>query len=547
MQFVFSGVPFHSYESSSNAQREITLITTISMIICIIIFIIVFRSLVPVLASVLNISIAIFFAAASVLLVFREIHILTFVFGTTLIGIGLDYSIHYFINWKGNRALDTGTSVRSHILQSITMSFISSEICFIALLFAPFMILKQFAVFLSVGLLSAYMTVICLLPSMIRVPSLEKRFFKKSSAAEKRFAIFVRFPRKAILIGMIILSLAGIGVNWRRIRIENNLSALYTMSDRLIESEKTAAQVLKHGSTGWYFIVTGNTVEEVLRHEEQLRLRLDNEIVQGTMKSYMASSLFIPSEQTQRENYAAAEKLLPLAEFQFAALGFPSEYAGMFLRNFTSASEIVISPEGDIPNYLKEIISNLWIGKVGDRYYSCVLPLHTSTEEPFREIASEMDNVFFVNKVKDIGTELNALTRMIFLLLLAAFAVIIIVIRLIYPWKETLKIALIPLIAMLLTLTVLTFKAIPLGFFPAVSIILILGLGLDYMFYMVESDKSATPALTILAIVLSFVTTTVSFGALTLSNFMPVHVFGLTVFIGLTTTFAASMLMTKDK
>jgi predicted exporter len=547
LQFVFSGVPFHSYESSSNAQREISLITIISMIICIIIFVAIFRSLLPVIVSVLNVSISLLFAVVSVLLLFREIHILTFVFGTTLIGIGLDYSIHYFINWKANRLLKTGIAVRSHVFRSITMSFVSSEICFAALLFAPFVILNQFAVFLMIGLLSSYMTVMCLLPSLISMPSLEKRVLTKLSGVEKLFAGFMRLPRKAVLIGMIILSLAVIGINRQKIRIENNLSALYSMSGTLIESEKTAAQVLNHGSTGWYFIVTGNTTEEVLRHEEQLRVRLDNEIAQGNMSSYMASSLFIPSRQTQMENYAAAEKLLPLAESQFAALGFSSDAVNLFLQDFSSASNNFISPEKKIPEYLQEITSHLWIGSIGEKYYSCVLPLHTSVEEPFREIASELDFVFFVNKVKDIGTELNVLTKTIFWLLLAAFAVIVIVIRFLYPWKETLKIAVIPLIAMLVILSVLSCNNIPLGFFPAVSILLILGLGLDYMFYVVESETSRTPIITILAIVLSFATTLISFGALSLSNFIPVHMFGLTVFIGLTTTFVTSMLISKRK
>ena len=67
--------------------------------------------------------------------------------------------------------------------------------------------------------------------------------------------------------------------------------------------------------------------------------------------------------------------------------------------------------------------------------------------------------------------------------------------------------------------------------------ILVFGLGLDYVIYMIENEKrneeSENARLEPFAITLSFVTTAVSFGALALSNFMPVHLIGLSIFIGL--------------
>jgi predicted exporter len=77
-----------------------------------------------------------------------------------------------------------------------------------------------------------------------------------------------------------------------------------------------------------------------------------------------------------------------------------------------------------------------------------------------------------------------------------------------------------------------------------VGLILVFGLGLDYMFYIAESETTQRGdlSLTKLAIFLSFATTALSFGALALSGFVPVHVFGLTVFTGLATAYAGAML-----
>ena len=177
LTFYFSGIPFHSYESSSNAQREISIISTAALFIILTLFIYVFRSALPVLFSLLAVIISLAAAAATALLVFREIHILTFVFGTTLIGIGVDYSVHFFVHWKGNTGLKDGYAIRSYISKSMLMCFISSQICFFVFLFAPFPILRQFAVFSMAGILSSFLTAFCIYP-LLKVPDEGKRILK---------------------------------------------------------------------------------------------------------------------------------------------------------------------------------------------------------------------------------------------------------------------------------------------------------------------------------------------------------------------------------
>jgi predicted exporter len=288
-----------------------------------------------------------------------------------------------------------------------------------------------------------------------------------------------------------------------------------------------------------------------LEHEEQLRSRLDLEITQGNLQSYLAVSVFIPSIAVQRRNYEAAKALLPLASRQFEYLGFPQESVDIFRQHFAAAQETYMSPEGDIPEFLKDLTANLWIGKAGTHYYTCVLPLHTKNEAVFRAIAADLDSSFFVNKVQDIGRELNALTRIMLLLFAAAYVLISGIVSFFYTRSQALRICAIPLLLILVSLAVLAYMDIPLGFFSVVGMVLVFGLGLDYMFYMTESEKQAVGTggtnagcgLTVLGIVLSFVTTGLSFGALVLSSFVPVHIFGLTVFVGLSAAFISALLL----
>ncbi|MDR1411834.1 MAG: MMPL family transporter, partial [Spirochaetaceae bacterium] len=528
LSFVYSGGPFHSYESSSGAQREISLISTVTLLIIIFLFLYVFRSPLPIIVSVAAACLSILSAVTAVLLFFREVHVLSFVFGTTLIGTCVDYSIHYFIHWKGNPLFKSGLEIRRFIIKGILLSFISTEVCFAALFFAPFIILKQFAVFSFAGLLSSFLSVsfvypfIALPPENRRVLSLpggparnsvsEGGACYQEAGAGNRAAVRppcagasspaesrvrgLRLPppgtafRKAFLALIFIVSLVLLAANRNKLRVENDIRGLYTMTGNLMESERIAAGALNLGSAGWYFIVAGSSPEEVLQNEEALRARLDEGIKAGVLKSYLASSLFVPSRKTQELNYRAARNLLPLADSQFAALGFPPDSAEAFRRDFEAARDNYVLPPGvpvkigegasgggNIPAYLMELVSNVWIGEADGACYSCVLPLHAPDEAAFRAIAEETENVFFVNKVRDIGDELDKLTRIMLFLFLGAYLFIALVVKRFYSWVKTLRICLVPFLLVLVTITMLACLDIPLGFFPVVGLILVFGLG----------------------------------------------------------------------
>jgi len=544
LEFYFSGLSFHSYENASNAQREISLISTITIILILIMFLYAFRSLMPVFFSVLAAGISLGVAAAAALLVFREIHITTFVFGTTLIGTCVDYSAHFFVHWKGNRALKTGNEIRSHISKSIIMSFISTEICFCVFLFAPFLILKQFAVFSMAGLLSSFLTCFCIFP-MLKMPEEKKRrfaLFEGKIFIRLKNMSLPRFIRPALAAALPTVILVILVINFSSVKIENDLSSMYTISASMLESEKRAAQVLDYGSTGWYFIVAGSSPEETLENEERLTARLKEEITRGNLVSFLGTSLFVPSIKKQKETYISMKALLPLVPAQFEYLGFSSHYAQAFVDEFNAFTRYCL-PE-DAPSLAG--ISKLWIGQSingEDCYYSCVLPLKPGDEAVFRLIADEFDSVYFVNKEKDIRRDLDILTRTILLFFLAACFVVSITVFVVYSWRDSLKICAVPLLLILSALAALSVNKIPLGFFSVAALVLVFGLGLDYIFYMIGRKHGEEIRLTSLAVVLSFLTTLLSFGALVLSNFTPTHIFGLTVSAGLCAAFIFAMLL----
>lgn len=543
IEFIYSGVPFHSYESSSKAQSEITVISTVSMILVILLCFFVFRNLLPVGFSVGAILISVLFALSSVLVVFKEIHILTFVFGTTLIGTCLDYSVHFFVRWKGEAALKSGIEIRKKLLKGLTLSLVSTEICYLLLFFAPFALLKQVAIFSFTGILSSYLTVICLFP-LLKVPEKNRqiKFLQnrqsgliKENVRRTVFAFFV------VAIGVTAV------IFYKNVKVENDLKSFYSMKGNLLESEITANRILNSGSSGWYFIVKGQTKDELLENEFNFCKKLDDYIsdCKDREMTYNSVTKFVPPKSEQKKSYNAVRNLLQYAEDQFLLLGYDSKEAKILAQNFKTEYDekngSFLDFETDTPEFIKSAVASLWVGEVDSEWFSIVMPMHFKDSEFCKNLTLEDDNVFFMNKMSDVSNELNVLTRLILVFLVMAFVVMAAVLKIFYKWKEVLKIILIPLITVFTCITLLTAFKIPLGFFSVTGIILVFGLSIDYIIYAVENSER----LNTLAIFLSFVSSALSFGALALSSFAPVFMFGFTVSVGLTTAFLCTMLVKK--
>lgn len=539
VEFVFFGTPFHSYKSSASASSEISVISTVSMLAVLVILLVVFKSGLPIVCSMLSILLSIGAAFCATHLFFGNMHVITLVFGTSLIGSSIDYSLHFFINWKGNRSLSSGEKIRRHIFEGLILALISTEICYAVLFFAPFVLLKQMALFSFAGILSSFLTATGLFP-VFKLPDDKKRtiqFFDKVSAlpcfnsGSRKIKIFKSaFPFLLFVICAFVLCF-----NCKNVKIENNISNLYKMEGRLKHDTIRAYKILNYNPTSW-LIVSGDSAEEVLQMEEK--------ITETIPDRFVCTSRFIPSEKSQRESVEAVKNLIPYFDSNllsyYEEFGLGKETGVNYKAQLESIkTEDFLTPESEIPDTLKSLLSKLWIGEIDGKYYSVILPSQVSDEGFYIELADSDTSVFYENKVKDVSSSLDHLTQLIAVMFAIAFIVIIILMKFFYTWKETVKIASIPFLSVLVILSVFSLLNLKIEFFCITGIILVFGLGLDYIIYRLENKGNK---LETFAIVLSFVTTAVSFGALALSSFVPVHVLGLAIFSGLTTAFVLAML-----
>ncbi len=550
--FVFSGTPFHSHESSTSASREISVIATVSMLAVIILLIFIFRSVKPLAFSVGSILVSIGIAVLATLTVFHKMHVITLVFGTSLIGSCIDYSLHFFTHWAGNKELKSSIEIRNHIFSSLLMAIVSTGICFAILIFAPFTILKQMSLFCLTGLVSSFLTTVAVYP-YIKLPASRGNVRFTDGFAKVISRLERKWVGRTVIIILFVFSILSIAAFHKNVKIKNNLLTLYDMKGQLLQNEITASQVIQYTPGGWY-IISGETEEEVLLNEEKLRREFEE--LTGGEVGYVSTSSFVPSKAMQEKSRRAYKKLLELAPEQLSALGFDD------LENFDALMALIADCEatennfvsfeaGNVPQFIESAISSAWLGKVDGKYFTVLLPTKVTDYKKYRSLADSDDSIYFISKSQDISVDLDNLTKMIFKFFIVAYILMFIMLRFFYTWKQSFKIISVPLLIIMVVVAVFAACNIDMEFFSVTGLILVFGLGLDYIIYMMENEKKvaesersecieATAVLEPFATMVSFVTTIISFGALALSSFKPVHLIGLSIFIGLFTAYISS-------
>lgn len=523
LQIEKSGVPFHSYSSSKEAKWEVAWISGVSIVVILLLLLAAFRSPVPLLATLASIFIAILSAVGATLAVFREIHIFTFVFGASIIGVSIDYALHRFAE-------------REFPLKGVLLGFATTELSYIALTIVDFPVLRQMAFFSMVGLLSALLSVLLVFPKISS--RFEIRAHYPSGIMQAILAAYSKAERIPPVARYVIYALAAAALipGFSKLQIQTDLKALYKPTAELAASEAKAAQWMRSGFSPSYFIVTGSSEEEVLEREESLAEKLRAAEKDSLLKSHLAVSEIRHSEKYREKMDSLLSKALPIRQRELCRL----------LKVNPSKSEDSESG-GNVPNLDshesslsmgRQMERSLWIGKIGDSYYSSVIPLHASESFDIRQFADVENGVFAVNKMQEVNAALTELSLTELSLIAFAYFAMFFVLSFVFTWRDSLRIVRAPILACLFTLSVFGYAGIPVNFFAITGLILVLGIGIDYALFFKDARNRADE--TAFVVLLSALTTLSSFGTLSFSHFAPVSVFGLSVLLGISACFLLS-------
>ncbi len=525
-----SGVVLHAAEGAQRAQREIAWFGTLGTVAIVVLMLAVFRSLWPLLLTLGILALASAAAASVCQAVFGNVHLLTLTFGTSLIGVAVDYALHYF----SHRLADT-PSAPHELTPALLLGCCTTITGYLALLIAPIAGMRQIALYSAVGLLVACAAVLLLLPHIntrtrARVPTWARRL---------NGVYLTSRVRMWLLLGMACITAMGL----TKLRVLDDVRTLQRPSPTVVAAEQQLRQVLQSGFDTRFLLVTGKSEEQVLAREEQLRTRMPALQRRGVLADHFAVSQSLPSLARQAQNRQLLAQYVAGNDGALArilkTLGFPTDQVAQRVAAYQAALQKNYLPRDWLASAASEPWRTLWLQLPSGEAASIVLLRELHDAAALRSAIQDLPGVRFVDQVSEINRVLRQFRRTMMAVLFAVAGIVLIVLLARYRSANALTTALPAIGSVLLTTALLGLIGEPLTLFNSLALLLVLGMGDDFAIFLREDQHAATT----LAVVLCSLTTLLSFGLLAFSSVPFVHSIGLTITIGIACALPLSLLL----
>ena len=473
-----AGTPIHTYQTSISSSVSINIICFLITVLIIFLTYYYFRSFKILLPIALSILFGFLAGFAISKTIFSTFHIITFLFGTTLIGIGIDYSYHYIFSENFDKSF----------VKDLTLSLLSTMMAFSLLYFLKIDILNQIATFTNAGLAAIYIFILTIYPC-IKFPK-SVRFFK------------FQFNKK-IKISVIIFVIFSIITGLLKVNFDDSLTSLYTPAKNLLKAEKLFNKISnQEGVKGVILAVKGESLQKILENEESVTSLLDKKGI-----NYLCISKFIPSIKRQEENETLT-KLLYENNLK--------NYKGILSdKQINLLINEVYKPQGieiEDFSFFKDLLLNN----------------NTSIIISFSDFIPEVNkNIEIVDFQGTVSKYLREYRIGFLKILPIIYLLLYFILVLSYGYKQALKMFLPLLISSVFVIAFVSLIGIDLNLFNLLGLLLALGFTVDYsIFGRKNLVKNET------AIFLACITTALSFLLLSFTTFKLISTLALTTSLG---------------
>ncbi|WP_227977788.1 MMPL family transporter [Arenimonas daejeonensis] len=476
LEVLRSGVPLHAEAAAAQASREVNTIGLGSLAAVVLLVWLSFRSLRPILLVALSLLVGVAAGVAATALVFGQVHLLTPLFGASLVGVAEDYGIHYFASRQATPGQAPRSLLRA-LLPGLALALVTSALAYLALGLAPFPGLRQMALFSATGLVAAFLTVVLWFPWLDRGTPRTSRF---AHAVAGSLAIWPRWRPGAGGYVMAAVVLAFIAGGLSQLRVDDDLRSLQSSPPALLAQDQALGRKLGLPSPAQYFLVSGDDPETLRQAEEALTDRLAPLVQAGELGGWRAVSDWLPSTARQQ----ADARLVATAEHAArsraaAALDEPVPPA--------DSTHPPLTPDDWLVHPVSAPLRPLWLGEVDGQWGSVVL-----LEGPDRAalpalatLGEQLPGVRWVDRTATYSRLLGEYRQKMGGLLLAGYAAVALALFLRFrghAWRALLPTAL----AAALSLATLGWLGVPLQLFGVLAQLLLLGMGVDYGIFLLE-------------------------------------------------------------
>lgn len=521
-QMLLAGVPLHAEAAATQAHGEINTIGWCSLAGVLLLAWLAFRSVRPVALVGLSLLVGTAVALSVTALFFDQVHLLTLVFGASLVGVAEDYGIHYFAARQGEPDRTPHALMRA-LQPALWLALGTSVIAYVALGAAAFPGLRQMALFSVVGLAAAMLTVVCWFPWLDRGQVPQSRIAHRIG---QTLNVWPRW-RAASWGSALLCALMAAGI-WLvgGVNIQDDVRQLQNGNPSLIAQQRQVGEMLGLPSPAQFYLVKGSDAQQVLQREEALKARLDALVPQHQLAGYTAVSDWVPSAQRQAQD-AALVRSVQADVLQ----GINAQLGEAFVPPPVKATASL-----DVQDWLAQPIAAaarpLWLGTYDGATRSMLMLRGVQGQAALPALAAAaegLEGVTWVDKPAEISGLLQRYRISMTELLVLGHALVLGALWLRFgrkAWRAWVP----TVLASLAVVAVVAVWGQPWQLFNVLALMLLLGVGIDYGIFLQEHEDDPHAWL---AVVIGAGSTWLSFGLLGLSSTPALRAFGVTLMLGL--------------
>jgi predicted exporter len=513
-------------------RRDAQLFSVIDSIVLVLWLYFCYRSARLVLLAGLPLVSGVLAGMTAVLLLYGGIHGITLAFGTTLLGIALDYPVHVFSHrlpggsvWQGLR----------HNWPTLWIGVLTACIAYVALIFSDFSGLAQLGVFTVAGLLTAALCTRWLLPPLLPEAPFD--------IAASRISGWQTWLDKQAPLPWLAPLLIAISLGWLLVSPnplwQNDLSALSPVPRALQDADMQMRRDLAAADVRYLAVLRATDREQALRRSEALRPRLDRLVEQGNLRGYDMAARYLPSRARQNERRAALPEpgvLAPRLATALQGLPFQPGLFRPFLQDVEDSRQLAaLEAEALSANLLGTRLATLL--SQDDAGWIALLPLH-DVKDPVRlgaalQTPAEQGLLFLDLKAESEHLVVSFRGEMLNLIGIAVVVMVLVMLAGLRR-RQALQLVVLPAVATVLSLlAVMNLLQIRLTLFHLVALMLVVGISIDYALYLSRDEEdSLARARSLHSLLICCLSTAMGFGILALSEIPVLRAIGATVCSG---------------
>jgi predicted exporter len=533
LRVLVSGPGTFAARTRAAIERDARWLTGISGALVVLILAFVYRSPRTVVLSALPVLTGLIVGVAAVSLAFGSVHGITLAFGATLIGEAVDYPSYVFAQ---RRPRESVLEVLARVWPTLRLAALTTVFGSLALLLSSLQGLSQLGALSMVGVLAAGLVTRWVLPALASGASLPPPRRIPFSLLGAGLAL-----RRGAWLAWLVLAAALAFIAARHDRIwDDDLARLSPLPQAVRDLDLELRQSLRVPDARYLMTVTAASRDAALARSERVALALEEGVRDGVLEGFDLAARYLPAEETQKRRRAALPNAgalrLALAKAQ-EGLPYRRDAFEPFVHDVEEARQGPLLRFEDLRGTGLDLrVASLLLSHEGE--WLAFLPLRgvrdaTRLSMLAARLPADVQASFLDLKAQSFGMVAGYRAQALSLAGVGALAIALLLYAGLRDILGALRVMLPVYAAIAMTVACLIAFGPGLTLFHLVSLLLVLGVGLNYaLFFNQVEPGTQSERETSLALSVCFLTTVAAFGCLATSSIPVLSAIGLTVSIG---------------